>query len=209
MQYLAVFTGIVEGTGKVKKIGKTKTRSAVGMSIDLGVHSKGLKTGQSVALDGVCLTVIKRVGNTCSFEMIDETAKNTSLGLLKTGDLLNIERSVKAGSRMEGHFVLGHVDGTGIIRDIVKEPGQVRVRFDIPKPLAKFVVDMVCGMRYTDAFVPFSSDTVRLMPSTAMDPFLTTNLASGFGISKRTRTCPGSLTMSLMMPVPSTCPRTK
>ena len=76
MQYLAVFTGIVEGTGKVKKIGKTKTRSAVGMSIDLGVHSKGLKTGQSVALDGVCLTVIKRVGNTCSFEMIDETAKN-------------------------------------------------------------------------------------------------------------------------------------
>ena len=95
MQYLAVFTGIVEGTGKVKKIGKTKTRSAVGMSIDLGVHSKGLKTGQSVALDGVCLTVIKRVGNTCSFEMIDETAKNTSLGLLKTGDLLNIERSVK------------------------------------------------------------------------------------------------------------------
>ena len=99
MQYLAVFTGIVEGTGKVKKIGKTKTRSAVGMSIDLGVHSKGLKTGQSVALDGVCLTVIKRVGNTCSFEMIDETAKNTSLGLLKTGDLLNIERSVKAGSK--------------------------------------------------------------------------------------------------------------
>ena len=105
---LQCLPGIVEGTGKVKKIGKTKTRSAVGMSIDLGVHSKGLKTGQSVALDGVCLTVIKRVGNTCSFEMIDETAKNTSLGLLKTGDLLNIERSVNAGSRMEGHFVLGH-----------------------------------------------------------------------------------------------------
>ena len=79
------------------------------MSIDLGAHSKGLKTGQSVALDGVCLTVIKRVGNTCSFEMIDETAKNTSLGLLKTGDLLNIERSVQFCRQQnhKGHFVLG------------------------------------------------------------------------------------------------------
>ena len=170
MSYLAVFTGIVEGTGKVKKIGKTKTRSAVGMSIDLGVHSKGLKTGQSVALDGVCLTVIKRVGNTCSFEMIDETAKNTSLGLLKTGDLLNIERSVKAGSRMEGHFVLGHVDGTGIIRDIVKEPGQVRVRFDIPKPLAKFVVKKgsiaVDGISLTVSELKGTKASVYLIPHT-------------------------------------------
>ncbi len=170
MSYLAVFTGIVEGTGKVKKIGKTKTRSAIGMSIDLGSRSKGLKTGQSVALDGVCLTVIKRVGNTCSFEMIDETAKNTSLGLLKTGDLVNIERSIKAGGRMEGHFVLGHVDGTGTVKDIVKEPGQIRVWFEIPKPLVKFVVKKgsiaIDGISLTVSDLKGTKAAVCLIPHT-------------------------------------------
>ena len=170
MLYLAVFTGIVEGTGKVKKMSKTKTRSAIGISVDLGAHSKGLKTGQSVALNGVCLTVIKRIGNACNFEMIDETAKNTSLGMLKTGELLNIERSVKAGDRMEGHFVLGHVDGTGIIREIVKEPGQIRVWFEIPKSLAKFVVKKgsiaVDGISLTISDVKGTKASVCLIPHT-------------------------------------------
>ncbi len=170
MPYLAVFTGIVEGTGKVKKMGKTKTRSTIGISVDLGAHSKGLKTGQSVALNGVCLTVIKRIGNACNFEMIDETVKNTSLGMLKTGELLNIERSVKAGGRMEGHFVLGHVDGTGIIREIVKEPGQIRIWFEIPKSLAKFMVKKgsiaVDGISLTISDVKGTKASVCLIPHT-------------------------------------------
>ena len=106
-----MFTGIIEGIGKVEKISKTtKNRSAIQMTINLGKHVKGLKIGQSVALNGVCLTATKLSKSNCIFEMIEETTKKTDLGNLKIGGIVNIERSLKAGERLEGHFVLGHVD---------------------------------------------------------------------------------------------------
>ncbi|HUU48913.1 MAG TPA: riboflavin synthase [Nitrosopumilaceae archaeon] len=136
-----MFTGIVEGIGKVKKISKaTKNRSAIQMIVDLGKHGKGLKTGQSVALNGVCLTVTKLSKTECTFEMIEETTKKTDLGNLKVGGIVNIERSLKAGDRLEGHFVLGHVDGVGIIKKIQKKPKEVQVWFEVPKILSKYIV---------------------------------------------------------------------
>ena len=136
-----MFTGIVEGIGKIKKISKaTKNRSAIQMTVDLGKHGKGLKTGQSVALNGVCLTVIKLSKTECTFEMIEETTKKTDLGNLKPGGIVNLERSLKAGDRLEGHFVLGHVDGVGIIKKIQKKPKEVQVWFEVPKILSKYIV---------------------------------------------------------------------
>ena len=136
-----MFTGIVEGVGKVNKISKiTKNRSAIEMTIDLGKQVKGLKIGQSVALNGVCLTATKLSKSKCIFEMIEETTKKTDLGNLKVGGVVNIERSLKAGDRLEGHFVLGHVDGVGVIKKIVKKPKEVQVYFEVPKSLAKYVV---------------------------------------------------------------------
>lgn len=136
-----MFTGIVEGIGKIKKITPaTKNRSAIQMTVDLGQHGKGLKTGQSVALNGVCLTVTNLSKTNCTFEMIEETTKKTDLGNLKPGGIVNIERSLKAGDRLEGHFVLGHVDGVGIIKKIQKKPKEVQVWFEIPKNLSKYVV---------------------------------------------------------------------
>jgi len=136
-----VFTGIVEGIGKVKKISKaTKNRSAIQMIVNLGKHGKGLKIGQSVALNGVCLTVTKLSKTGCTFEMIEETTKKTDLGNLKPGGIVNIERSLKVGDRLEGHFVLGHVDGVGIIKKIQKKPKEVQVWFQVPKNLSKYVV---------------------------------------------------------------------
>ena len=110
------------------------------MQVDLGKHSTGLKIGQSVALNGVCLSVTKISKNKCNFEMIDETIKKTDLGNLKVGGIVNIERSLKVGDRMEGHFVLGHVDGVGIIKKIEKKPKEVKLWFEIPKNLSKYVV---------------------------------------------------------------------
>ena len=136
-----MFTGIVEGIGKVSKISKiTKNRSAIEMTIDLGKQVKGLKIGQSVALNGVCLTATKISKSKCIFEMIEETTKKTDLGNLKVGGVVNIERSLKAGDRLEGHFVLGHVDGVAIIKKILKKPKEVQVYFEVPKNLAKYVV---------------------------------------------------------------------
>ena len=136
-----MFTGIIEGIGKVLTLSKnTNRRSAVKMTVDLGKHAKGLKIGQSVALNGVCLTVTGISESKCDFEMIDETTKKTDLGNLRVGSMVNIERSLKVGDRMEGHFVLGHVDGVGRIKKIEKRPKEIKVWFEIPKHLARFVV---------------------------------------------------------------------
>ena len=166
-----MFTGIVEGIGKVKKISKiTKNRSAIQMIVDLGKHSKGLKTGQSVALNGVCLTVTKLSKDGCTFEMIEETTKKTDLGNLKPGGIVNIERSLKAGDRLEGHFVLGHVDGVGIIKKIEKKPKEVQVWFQIPKNLSKYVVKKgsiaVDGISLTVVEIKNNMASVCLIPHT-------------------------------------------
>ena len=166
-----MFTGIVEGIGKVEKISKkTKNRSAIQMTVNLGKHSKGLKIGQSVALNGVCLTVTKLSKPNCVFEMIEETTKKTDLGNLKPGGIVNIERSLKAGDRLEGHFVLGHVDGVGIIKKIKENPKEVQVWFEIPKNLTKYVVKKgsiaVDGISLTVVDVKKNLASVCLIPHT-------------------------------------------
>ncbi len=166
-----MFTGIIEGIGKVSKINKNTTnRSAFQMIVDLGKHSKGLKVGQSVALNGVCLSVTKISKNKCSFEMIDETIKTTDLGNLKVGGIVNIERSLKAGDRLEGHFVLGHVDGVGIIRKILKKPKEVQIWFEVPKKLSKYVVKKgsiaVDGISLTIVDIKNTLALVSIIPHT-------------------------------------------
>ncbi len=166
-----MFTGIVEGIGKVKKISKaTKNKSAIQMIVDLGKHGKGLKIGQSVALNGVCLTVTKLSKNGCTFEMIDETTKKTDLGNLKLGGIVNIERSLKVGDRLEGHFVLGHVDGVGIIKKIQKKPKEVQIWFEVPKNLSKYVVKKgsiaIDGISLTVVEIKNNLASVCLIPHT-------------------------------------------
>ncbi|HJJ22153.1 MAG TPA: riboflavin synthase [Nitrosopumilus sp.] len=166
-----MFTGIIEGIGKVEKISKnTKNRSAIQMTINLGKHAKGLKIGQSVALNGVCLTATKLLKSSCIFEMIEETTKKTDLGNLKVGGIVNIERSLKTGDRLEGHFVLGHVDGVGTIKKILKKPKEVQVWFEIPKKLSKYVVKKgsiaIDGISLTVVDVKNTLASVSLIPHT-------------------------------------------
>lgn len=157
--------------GKILKIERTtKNRSAVKMTVDLGSHTKGLKVGQSVAINGVCLTVTGLSKSKCNFEMIDETMKKTDLGNLKVGGIVNIERSLKVGDRMEGHFVLGHVDGVGQIKKIEKRPKEIKVWFEIPKHLSRFVVQKgsiaIDGISLTVVDVKKNLASVCLIPHT-------------------------------------------
>jgi riboflavin synthase len=166
-----LFTGIVEGVGKVLEIKQnTKSRSAIKMKVDLGKNSKGLKLGQSVALNGVCLTVTGIDKSRCSFEMIEETTKKTDLGNLKVGGIVNIERSLRVGERLEGHFVLGHVDGVGVIKKIEKKPKEVQIWFEVPKNLARFVVQKgsitIDGISLTVVDVKKNLASVCLIPHT-------------------------------------------
>jgi riboflavin synthase len=166
-----MFTGIVEGIGKVERISKnTKNRSAIQLTVNLGKYAKGLKIGQSVALNGVCLTATKLSKSNCIFEMIEETTKKTDLGNLKPGSIVNIERSLKTGDRLEGHFVLGHVDGVGIIKKIQNKSKEVQIWFEIPKILSKYVVKKgsiaVDGISLTVVDVKKNLASVCLIPHT-------------------------------------------
>ena len=166
-----MFTGIIEGVGKIEKISQnTKNRSAFQMTVDLGKHAKGLKVGQSVSLNGVCLSATKISRNKCNFQMIDETIKKTNLGNLKEGAKVNIERSLKIGDRMEGHFVLGHVDGVAIIKKIEEKPKEVKIWFEVPKKLAKYVVKKgsiaIDGISLTVVDVKKNLASVCLIPHT-------------------------------------------
>ena len=136
-----MFTGIIEGLGSIVMFDKkTSNRSAAKMKIKLDKIAKGLKVGDSVAINGVCLTAVNISKGITEFEMIGETIKKTNLGSLERGDRVNIERSLKVGERLEGHFVLGHVDGVGILSKIEKQTNQVQIWIKIPKELSKHVI---------------------------------------------------------------------
>jgi len=118
-----LFTGIIEGLGTVKSVSKLKRKNKVAgadtkMSIYLGQLRKGLKIGNSVSINGACLTIVRLYKGIADFELVDETVKRSCMGLIKPGDKVNIERSLRLGDRLEGHIILGHVDTTGTIEEI-------------------------------------------------------------------------------------------
>lgn len=117
-----MFTGIIEDVVEVKsicKINDTNKKADVKLTLSLGKISRGMKVGDSMSINGACLTITKLSRGTADFEIVDETIKRTCLGLVKSGDKVNIERSLRLRDRLEGHIVLGHVDCTGIIDEII------------------------------------------------------------------------------------------
>ena len=118
-----LFTGIIEQVAEVKsisRVGKADRAAAIAISINLQKKTlRDLKTGDSISINGVCLTALK-ISRAITFELINETVNRTCLGLLKAGDKVNVERSLRLSDRLEGHYLLGHVEGVGLIKKIIK-----------------------------------------------------------------------------------------
>jgi len=167
-----MFTGIVEGTAKVRSVSRSKKRADTVMRVQLGSKlARGLKVGDSVSINGACLTVAKLSRGEAEFEMVAETIRRTNLGLAKPGDKVNIERSLRVGDRLEGHFVLGHVDGTGTIEDIVKLPSETKIWIKLDnKDVAKSVVPKgsiaVDGISLTLVDIEGDRVSISLIPHT-------------------------------------------
>jgi riboflavin synthase len=124
-----MFTGIIETTAKVEKVEKEGTNVHFTFSSSI-THE--LKIDQSVAHNGVCLTVIAIEGNFYKVTAIDETLKKTNLGLLKVHDLVNLERCMPANGRFDGHIVQGHVDTTATCKSITDHKGSWEFVFEHP-----------------------------------------------------------------------------
>ena len=166
-----LFTGIIQGVGGVENISKNKSRGrAAQLTVDLGKLARGLKVGDSVSINGACLTVVNLSKNKASFEMINETMKRTALGSLTLGDMVNIERSLKVGDTLDGHFVFGHVDGIGKIIDKVKQKDQTKLWVSIDKKLLKYIVSKgsiaIDGISLTVVDVNSNKISVALIPHT-------------------------------------------
>src|SRR5437867_5447119 len=105
-----MFTGIIEGLGKIVRLDKrTKNRSAAKMKIELGKLAKDLRIGDSIAINGVCLTAVNITKGIAEFEVVSETIKKTNLGYLENGDKWNMKRSIKIVKQLEGNFEFEHV----------------------------------------------------------------------------------------------------
>ena len=165
-----MFTGVVEGTATVKSISKVKNGADTLLRIRLGKLGRGLNTGDSVSVSGACLTVSKLSKGDAEFQMVAETVRRTSLGSLKPNDRVNIERSLKVGERLEGHFVLGHVDGTGIIEDIIEKPTETTIWIKLEGKLAKSMVPKgsiaVDGVSLTLVDIDGDRISISLIPHT-------------------------------------------
>lgn len=107
-----MFSGIVERTGLVRAA-RSGARHSLRIGVDAGPISTALKAGSSLAVNGVCLTVVRKNAGTAWFDLSPETVRRTTLGRLRAGDTVNLERPLRFGRRIDGHFVLGHVDGVG------------------------------------------------------------------------------------------------
>ena len=130
-----MFTGIIEKIGKVTRVTSTAGNRLLKIEADLE-----LKPGDSIATNGVCLTVIKNEGKSFMVESVAETLKTTNIGHLQVGDLVNLERPLAIGDRLGGHFVTGHIDELAKILSLKKLSGSTIMEIGItPKNLAYLV----------------------------------------------------------------------
>jgi len=163
-----MFTGIVEELGIVSAI--NRTRAGVCLKIRANIVSSDVKIGDSIAINGTCLSVVAVKGTALSFDVINETFKRTTLGQLKINDSVNLERSLKADSRMGGHFVSGHIDYKGKIVDTIKGSEGTSFKISIPAEFSKFVVEKgsiaLDGISLTVANIARETFTTCLIPHT-------------------------------------------
>ncbi len=168
-----MFTGIIEGTGIIKsivKITNTKRNADSRIGIDLGKLNRSLQVGDSVSVNGTCLTITRIKKNIAYFEVVKETIKRTSLGMLEIEDHVNLERSLRLNDRIEGHIVLGHIDGVGRIEEIVKNPSGTKLLIKVNKEIAKFLVSKgsvaVDGISFTVVDISKNNFSIALVPHT-------------------------------------------
>jgi riboflavin synthase len=159
-----VFTGIVRELGRVEAFDGSRLRVAAPGTAPL------VAVGDSVAIAGVCLTVVENGGAGLAFDAVPETLSRTSLGRLREGDAVNVEPALRAGDPMGGHVMQGHVDGVGTVRAVEPEGDGRRIWIDTPADVLRYCVEKgsvaVDGTSLTIAALDEAGFAVALIPHT-------------------------------------------
>ena len=161
-----MFTGIIQEIGSIFRIKKSY------QSCELYIRAKsadGSNIGDSIAVNGVCLTITKIEKRDFSADVVNETLQRTNLGLLRTGDRVNIEKPLRVGDQLSGHFVLGHIDNTGTIISTVSGSGGI-LEVETKDEIMKYIVEKgsiaIDGVSLTVVSVRKKSFKVALIPHT-------------------------------------------
>ena len=134
-----MFTGIVEHAGRVAGI--EVREDGARLVVEAPPVAQGARVGDSVAVNGCCLTVVRNEDGRLAFDAVNETLRRTSLGSLTAGDRVNLERPMRADGRFDGHVVQGHVDGVATLVSVTDEGASRRLRFRPPEDLLRYVVE--------------------------------------------------------------------
>ena len=173
-----MFTGIVEERGTVLAV--TDLGDASRLAIGGPLVTSDAMPGDSISVSGVCLTVVEVGEGAFTADVMQETLRRSSLGGLSVGAHVNLERAARVDSRLGGHIVQGHVDGTAVVRDIDPTEHWTVVSFDLPSTLSRYVVEKgsICvdGVSLTVVRVDDESFTVSLIPTTLEQTTLGTHL---------------------------------
>lgn len=175
-----MFTGIVEELGTVKGL---RQKGALGcLEIKAETTCRDAKIGDSISVNGVCLTIVHLADKTFSFQAMPETIQNTTLKKTKVGAKVNLERALKVGDRMGGHFVTGHVDCLGVIRSKRISRGNTELRIGVPSKFLKYLISKgsvaVDGISLTIADVKGGGFSVCVIPHTLKNTTLGFKTAS-------------------------------
>jgi riboflavin synthase len=164
-----MFTGIVEELGTVRAI--TPNEGGARLEIEAKTVLDDATLGASIAVNGVCLTVVALGDGWWAADAVIETLERSSLGALAAGDRVNLERPLRLGDRLGGHLVQGHVDATGVVRDRTPQPdGSTLVRVDAPADVLRYVVHKgsitIDGISLTVAAVHDDGFSIAVIPHT-------------------------------------------
>lgn len=163
-----MFSGIIEQTGEIIRL--TSTAAGQRLAVRAAGYWRDVAPGASVAVDGVCLTVVQTSGDTAEFDVVGETLARSTLGRVGIGSRVNLERSLRADSRIDGHFVQGHVDGVGTVMRIDRERAAETWWFEAPPELAGYLLPKgsiaIDGISLTLVEVEGPRFSVALIPTT-------------------------------------------
>jgi len=163
-----MFTGIVKETGLVKKIARTGTKTV--LAIDAKTLSHEVSLSDSVAVNGVCLTVTRKENQILFFDAVETTLAKTNLKNLKLNEAVNLEPALKVGDNLGGHFVLGHIDCTARIKKVINRGQYWKTEIDFPPKFKKYALESgsiaVEGVSLTLKKVLARSFTVDIIPFT-------------------------------------------
>ncbi|HZA26056.1 MAG TPA: riboflavin synthase [Actinomycetota bacterium] len=163
-----MFTGIVEERGRVRATGPGPAGTR--LAVECRTVAEDAAPGDSVAVNGVCLTVVDRDGSGLLFDLVAETLDRSALADLRPGDPVNLERPVTLMTRLGGHLVQGHVDGVGTIGSVVRDEGSAAMTVRLPDGLSRYLVEKgsiaVDGVSLTVASLDDGAFTVALVPHT-------------------------------------------